>query len=541
MFIRKYINTSKKSGKTYSGFAIVDNVRSGDTIVQKTILNLGSKFDLPQEKWSMLIQKVKKYIYNEPSLFEISFNTEYDILAKDIADKIIAKNNEELESRTTNRDPDIIKTRKSEIDGEDFRTVGPEHVSSRGAERVGLLEAFNSLGIGEEKAKIGLAAVIARMVHPGSERETFRWLSDDSCLCELLGIDVKSENSLHRTIDVLYENKEFIEAKIYDKVHQMFDAVPKVSFHDLTNTFFEGRPAAEKAKRGHSKEKRSDCPLITLGCALDEHGFVMRSEIFPGNVSEPSTLETMLAKLKATKVGQVVMDKGVATAENIRWLNEHNYSYVVVNREQKRIFDHAKARPVQTKSDAEVLIYKEMTDDQSEARLYCYSENRNLKETAIWSNKATQFEAELKKNDQGLSKPRCQKDKNVIERRIGRLFQRWPGISRHYKVNVEDDSSLKGENEQLSATKITWEKHVVHGTMMEQPGVYCIRSNDLSLSAEEMWRIYSQLTDIEAVFKSLKSELGIRPIFHKREDRIESHIFITVLAYQCVLIIRKTL
>ncbi|MDR3157658.1 MAG: IS1634 family transposase [Zoogloeaceae bacterium] len=541
MFIRKYKNTSKKTGKTYNSFAIVDSVRLGDSIVQKVILNLGSNFDLPQNMWSMLLKKVKKYLYNEQSLFEISFYPEYDILAKDIADKIIAKDNQKLEKETVNIDSDILKTRKSEINGEDFRTAGPEHVSLHGAERLGLLEALSSLNIGEEKARIGLASVIARMVHPGSERETFRWLSNDSSLCELLGIGVNSENSLHRAIDVIYENKGLIETKVYDKLQGIFSSVPKVTFYDLTNTFFEGQPVAEKAKRGHSKEKRSDCPLVTLGCVLDERGFVMRSEIFPGNVSEPSTLETMLAKLKATKVGQVVMDKGIATAENIKWLNEHNYSYVVVSREQKRVFDFSKAKPIQTKSKAEVLIYKEITEDQSESRLYCYSENRSLKESAIWGKKASQFETELKKIDQGLSKPRCQKDKNVIERRIGRLFQRWAGISQHYKVNVEDNSSIKGDKEPLLATKVNWEKHVVSGTMMEQPGVYCIRSNNLSVSAEEMWRTYSQLTDIEAVFRSLKSELGIRPIYHTRPDRIESHVFIAVLAYQCVQIIRSTL
>jgi hypothetical protein len=165
----------------------------------------------------MLIEKIKKYLHNEPTLFKNSFNPEYDILAKDIADKIIAKEAEKLDLKNNDQDFDVIKTRRSEIDGEDFRTVGAEHVSLWGAERIGLLEVFNSLNIGEEKAKIGLAAVIARMVHPGSERETLRWLFDDSSLLELLGIDINSENSLHRTIDLIYENKDFIESKIYSQ------------------------------------------------------------------------------------------------------------------------------------------------------------------------------------------------------------------------------------------------------------------------------------------------------------------------------------
>jgi transposase len=414
-------------------------------------------------------------------------------------------------------------------------------VSLNGAERLGLLEAFKSLNIGDEKAKIGLAAVIARMVHPGSERETFRWLCNDSSLCELLGIEVNSENSLHRTIDLLYEYKDIIECKIYNTINSIFNTVSSVTFYDLTNTFFEGQPTAEKACLGHSKEKRSDCPLITLAIALDSRGFVMRSEIFPGNVSEPSTLEAMLAKLQATKAGQVVMDKGVATADNVKWLNDNGYTYLVVNREQKRIFDFEKGTPIQTKSNSEVLIYKEMTEDGSESRLYCYSEARSLKESAIWNRKAEKFESELKKIDEGLSKPRCQKEKIVIERRIGRLFQKWSGISQHYTVNVDDNSKIKDEKEQLLATKITWTKNVATGSMMELPGVYRIKSNNISMSAVKMWQTYSQLTDIEAVFRSLKSELGLRPIFHQKEEMIESHLFISVLAYKCVQIIRNIL
>jgi transposase len=541
MFIRKRITTNKKTGKSYINFSIVDNERIGASIIQKVILNLGSNFDLPQEKWTMLIEKIKRHINNEKTLFEISFNKEYEALAKTLADKIIAKRTEKLESTKYLDDNDIIKTSRSGIDGKDFRTVGAEHVSLNGAERLGLLDVFKSLNIGEEKAKIGLAAVIARMVHPGSERETFRWLCNDSSLCELLGIEISSENSLHRTIDLLYEYKDIIEYKICNTINSIFNTVSSVTFYDLTNTFFEGQPTAEKAKRGRSKEKRSDCPLITLAIALDSRGFVMRSEIFPGNISEPSTLEAMLAKLQATKAGQVVMDKGVATADNVKWLNDNDYTYLVVNREQKRIFDFEKGTPIQTKSNSEVLIYKEITEDGLESRLYCYSEARSLKESAIWNRKAEQFESELKKIDEGLNKQRCKKEKIVIERRIGRLFEKWSGISQHYTVNVEDNSNIKDKKEQLLATKITWIRNVAIGSIMELPGVYCIKSNNTSMPAEKIWQTYSQLTDIEAVFRSLKSELGLRPIFHQKEERIESHLFISVLAYQCVQIIRNIL
>jgi transposase len=314
-----------------------------------------------------------------------------------------------------------------------------------------------------------------------------------------------------------------------------------VTFYDLTNTFFEGATGSSKAKRGRSKEKRSDCPLVTLALVLDAYGYVIRSDVFAGNVSEPSALETMLGKLQATDVGQVVMDRGVATASNIQWLNEHNYSYLVVNREQKINFNFDKATPFQTKNKNTVHFYKELNQDNTEARLYCYSENRGLKESSIWAKKAKAFEDALVKIDEGLQKIRCQKELSIINIRIGRLFEKNSGIAQHYTINILDNSSIKKEGEPTLATKINWTKKPVSGSMMEQPGVYCLKSNNINMSAEEMWLTYSKLTDIESVFRSLKSELGLRPIFHQKEERIESHLFITVLAYQCVQVIRQYL
>jgi hypothetical protein len=201
MFIRSYINTNNKSGKPYNYFAIVENERVGSTTTQKTVLKLGSDFDLPKEKWPMLIKKIEKYIKEEPTLFETSFNDDYDILAKNLASKIVAKRLHKREYNNQLKDDDIIKVRKSQVDCEDYRSVGAEHVALNGVERLGLSGVFESLNIGDDKVKTSIAAVVARMIHPASERETFRWLNEDSSLSELLGVDFNSDNCLHRTID----------------------------------------------------------------------------------------------------------------------------------------------------------------------------------------------------------------------------------------------------------------------------------------------------------------------------------------------------
>jgi hypothetical protein len=541
MYIRKHNRLNKKSGKYYTYYSIVQSERIGSTIHQKTVLTLGSDFIVPEEKWLMLCKKIERAISGENVLFESSFNQYYDALAKTLADQIIAKRSEEIERIEQLKEMDLNKSVRYEVEFEHFRSAGVEHVALNGVERLGLTNIFTSLGFDAEKAKLAVAAVVARMAHPSSERETLRWLDQNSSLCELLDLELPSEYSLYKISDDIYNVKDLIESKMSINITNIFNAQPIIAFYDLTNTYFEGNPGINKAKRGHSKEKRTDCPLITLAVVLDSYGFVIRSEIFSGNVSEPGTMGVMLEKLNAKKIGKVVMDRGIATADNIQWLNQKGYSYVVVNREQKRIFDFDKASPIKAKSGDEIQIYKEMSKDGTEVRLYCYSENKKLKESSIWLRKAEKFEMEIAKIDEGLTRPRCQKDKSAIERRIGRLFEKYSGISQHYSIKVDDNSQVKDKKGPLLATKIILTKNPVSGSMMEQPGVYCLRSNDLTMSPEDMWLTYSRLTDIESVFRSLKSELGLRPIYHRKPDRVESHLFITVLAYQCVQIIRSIL
>ena len=542
MFIRKYIVTSQKTGKTYKYFSIVENMRINGSITQKTLLKLDSDFDLPEEKWGMLINKIKSYINNTSSLTTHTYNAEYDILARSLANKIIANSIIESEKFNKNLNKSYITVDEEGVDSRQFRSVGIEHVAINGTQRIRLLDIFKSVGLEEDKALLGVASVVARMVHPSSERETCRWLNENSSLCELLNISVQSDNALHRINDLIYNYKDIIELSFRKHPNNLLDDQNIISFYDLTNTYFEGSPKADKAKRGFSKEKRYDCPLVTLAVILDFSGNIVHSEVFSGNVSEPKTMEEMLNKLQASKAGTVVMDRGIATTENIKWLDEHGYTYLVVNREQKRIFDFTKAISYQTRSGNEILFYKELVNNNKEARLYCYSEKRSFKENAIWEKKCKTFESSLKKLDEGLSKKtRTKKDKIEVERKIGRLFETYSGVSQHYSVNVEDNSLTKLDQDPLLATKIIWTKNPVPGSMLDLPGVYSLCSNNIKMSPIEMWFTFSHLTDIESVFRSLKSDLSLRPIYHHKDFRIESHIFITVLAYQAVNSIRNAL
>jgi hypothetical protein len=207
----------------------------------------------------------------------------------------------------------------------------------------------------------------------------------------------------------------------------------------------------------------------------------------------------------------------------------------VVSRERARQFDPDQAVDTLTASNETIRLQRVLNDDGTEVRLYCHSAGRDTKETAITGRFVTRFEAGLAKLAAGLDKPRAQKTLANIQQRIGRLKEKNRGIGQHYEITVTPDETG------MKAASITWTKTPVDGSMLTHPGVYCLRSNETTWDAAKLWHTYTMLTDLEAVFRGLKSELGLRPVFHHKEDRTEGHLFITVLAYQLVQTIRRKL
>ena len=243
----------------------------------------------------------------------------------------------------------------------------------------------------------------------------------------------------------------------------------------------------------------------------------------------------MLEGLGAPPGARVVLDRGIATEKQVQWLRDGGYRHIVVSRERRRRFDAEAALAHRTRSGGTVHLHQVADRDGDEVRLYCYSEERAEKERGIAERFAQRFEKALQAIDEGLSRPRTQKKLDRVWQRIGRLKEKSRGAGQHYDIEVAADEA--GEK----AVAVTWVRKPVAGTMATHPGVYCLRSNETDWSEEKLWRTYATLTDLDAVFRSLKSELGLRPIYHRKPLRTEGHLFITVIAYQLVQVIRKRL
>ena len=235
-----------------------------------------------------------------------------------------------------------------------------------------------------------------------------------------------------------------------------------------------------------------------------------------------------MTSIKAT----VVMDAGIATEENVTWLKEHGYPYLVVSRKRHREFDEAASVLVKEDGQNTVRVQKVFDEKTQETLLYCHSTMREKKEVAIGDRFATRFEEQLQKLEKGLTKKGCLKNYEKVLEKIGRLKQQYSRVSKWYTISVEKDENSK------NASKITWNQQPVPETKDTFPGVYCLRTSLSDWDESTLWNTYTMLTDLEAVFRSLKSELGLRPIHHQTTKRVTGHLFITVLAYHLVHTIR---
>ena len=534
MYIRKTQCQKKKAGGHYFTYRLVESRRTEKGVRQRTLLNLGVDFSLPREQWPDLTKRIEDILRGQQSLLDI--DTDIERLAQGYASRIIISDQDVS-------DPDNIDYREVDLDSIEMsrpRSVGGEHVTLEALRFLGLDKKLGELGFNGPQTAAAIGTIIGRACAPGSELATHAWLRERSGLGELIDYDFEglSLYGMYQVSDQLLGKKAALEQYLYERERSLFGLQETITLYDLTNTYFEGQSKGNAlAAHGHSKEKRSDCPLVTLGLVLDSSGFPKRSHVYEGNVSEPATLSEMIHKLESTGMPalqkpMVVMDAGIATQDNIDWLNNHQYPYLVVSRKKHREFDESESTIVKQDAECTVKVQKVIDDETGETLLYCHSSQREKKERAIGTLFSRRFEDALQHLDDGLTiKRRLKKYDKVVEK-IGRLKQQFSKAAKLFTVTVTKDD--KSGN----ACKITWQRKPAPDTTDTYPGVYCLRTSQTGWDESTLWKTYTMLTDLEAVFRSLKSELGLRPIHHQIAKRVSGHLFITVLAYHLVHTIR---
>ncbi len=548
MYIRA--TTQKKDGTIYKTFRLVESSRTERGPRQRTVLNLGTGFSLPEEQWKELANRIEEIITAQKNIFP--YPPDIEDLAKIYVQRIIVQGVKEPTKGTwaEGSSPQAMEENVSDyqsvdvnsIETADPRTVGAEHVVLETIRQLKLEKELLELGFTRHWKDVALGVIAGRLIHPSSELGTHWWLKNASGIGELLRTDfgLLSQDRVYRVSDKLLQHRDELEEYLSRQEKRMFSLQETVILYDLTNTFFEGTMRHNhKAKFGRSKEKRTDCPLLTLGLALDGDGFSKRSRVFEGNVSEPGTLETMLqGMIKPPLLFKplVVMDAGIATEANLQWLKDNQYDYLAVSRRRQKeipegLFERMTAVKIDHQDHEQVRAALIHNEDNQEVEVWCHSIGKEKKEEGMQSLARHRFEDGLKQIASGLTKKHGTKRYDKVVERIGRLKQKYSRMTRHFEITIE-----KGEKDSVAGLSWEWKENTGNAN-----GVYCLRTNRQGLDEQKLWNLYNMIRDVEDAFRAMKSDLGLRPVRHHTENRADGHLFITVLAYHILHTIRYKL
>ncbi len=534
MFIKKAVKIDHKSNKKYTAYHLVESVRTKNGPRQRTILYLGADIDLSEGDLKLLAERIEGMISGESPLIPYPENIER--LAQHYASQIFQRlaERKEDERQEVSGETKFVSIDINSIENSQPRSVGAEHLMLQMANQLNLPKKLQEIGLSKTDQAIALASIIARAVHPDSERSTYAWLCHKSGLAELLDFNFNSSslNKLYQISDKLLSYKDELEQHLEVHERTLHGYQSTIALYDLANTYMEGQaPANPKALHGFSKEKRTDCPLITMGLVMNEHGFLNRTSFLPGNASEPKTLREMIENLNPNPglyKPIIILDAGIATKDNLAWLRKQKYGYIVSSRQDAPEIEleeemvsvgdrHGLVKAALVKSDG----------GDEERWLYCESEAKEAVASKMKQLFRQRFEEEIKKASESLMKKKGRKKLEKVIEKIGRLKEKHKRISGCYDIRIIASDDNK------TAVKIEWE--IIEEKMSEKlKGSYFLRTNLIGKNAKELWNLYNTLRRIEDAFRFMKSSLGLRPVFHQKELRVDGHLWITVMAYHLI-------
>jgi transposase len=446
----------------------------------------------------------------------------------------VAAEKEGWQSRLFNENPE------PQWETVDIRRIHPERVRDFGGywlgmqacDQVGLTTFLESVSKGRPDiswSMMAIVLVLMRLCNPSSELRVAEHLYEQSTLDDLLGIPVDKVNDdrLYRALDSLLPHKSVLEKHLKERMGELFNLEYDLLLYDVTSTYFEGEAGDnEQARRGYSRDHRPDCKQVCIGLVVSREGIPLGYEVFKGNRHDSTTVEDIVTKIES-QYGRAdriwVMDRGMISEDNLEFLRSGHRRYIVgTPKNQLRRFEQEilKADWKQIRAGLEVKLCP--APEGAETFILCRSKERAQKEKAIHDR----FEKRIEKGLEKITES-CRKRKQTIgtiERRVGRLLGANSRAAGLFQVEV-----TAGENGQAL---VIWKKVESWRQWAElNEGCYLLRSNILDWEAEQLWQAYTQLTEAEEAFRIQKGDLGIRPVWHQKPQRVNAHILVCFLAY----------
>ena len=432
----------------------------------------------------------------------------------------------------------------------DAREVGAEWVCLQVIRELEIDRFLQREGWSEKQIDTTLAHLIIRTIYSPSELKSMRIMDENSAVCELISGNQEWRpgfQSIYKVAPSLYELKEKLESHLCQKTDDLFNITNRIVLFDLTNFYFEGRKDnSKKARFGRSKEKRSDCRLLVLALCINKEGFIRYSSILAGNTADPDSLPDMVETLNSrTRVPNdpkdkvlVCLDAGIATEENLLKIKEKGYNYLCVSRRRLTDYETATDAGTVTVLDCKkqpIRLTRVKHEEGGDYYLEINSPAKQLKETSMNRKFKERFEEELKKAKDSLTKKNGTKNYEKVIERVGRARQKYPSISKYYVIDyIPDEANPK------NMADIQW-RIAVPENVDRDSGIYFLRTNVPTLDEKATWDYYNLIREIECTNRQLKTDLNLRPIHHKKDDRSDAHLFLGLLSYWIVNTIRYKL
>jgi len=382
-------------------------------------------------------------------------------------------------------------------------------------------------------AEMACILVLARFCAPSSDLQIAESWYGKTALDDLLGVGVDKVNDdrLYRALDALLPHKDGLCKHLQQRYGELFGATFDFLFYDITSTYFEGSgDGNSQAKRGYSRDGRPDCVQVCIGIVASREGLPLAFEVFDGNRTDVTTISDMVS-LMERKYGQAervwVMDRGMVSEENLEFMRRRGAKYLVgTSKSMLKRFERelAEANWEDVQPGVDVKLCPSL-EGAEETYVLCRSQKRKEKEMAILNRFVSRLEVALNKLVQQAEQGKI-RNRQKVERRIGRLLERNSRAASLFEVCVEETGS--GKDARLTIHVRRNEER--YGWVSNTGGSYLLRTNWNEKDPHQLWKTYIQLTQVEDAFRITKSDLGIRPIYHHKSNRTQSHILVCFLA-----------
>jgi transposase len=499
----------QKDGKQHSYWSLVETVRTPEGPRQRTLCYLGELNTSAQARWQRTIE-----VFNEHGE-----SRQLKLFPSEV--------------KPPEDDRNVARVLLNQVRLERARQFGNCFLALELWKRLGL-DAFWERWLDHERADVPWSRVTAllainRLCAPGSELAIEERWYPTTALDDLLRIPEGSVNDtrLYRCLDRLIPHKTKLERHLRERYGELFAAEFDVLLYDLTSSYVEGAAAKDPMmQRGYSRDHRPDCKQVVIALIVNSEGFPLSYETFDGNRADVTTVEAVM-RMVERKYGRArrvwVFDRGIVSEQNLAAVRRRKGQYLVgTPRSKLKQFEKELLAGNWEQVRDDVEVKRVPMPSGEETYVLCRTAARREKEKAIRSRFSTLIEDALGRLAKRVAAGKL-KDRGKIERRLGRIQASCPSVADLYKIQV-----VEGEGR----LRVEW--HILperHAWQEAREGVYLLRTNLQVASASDLWTKYIQLTEAEAAFRALKSELSIRPLFHQLEHRVKAHILVAFLGY----------